>query len=301
MKIALTGATGYLGSFTAAHLLRDARNEVLSLTRVPHPVLSAFPRFRECAFSADWKGAVAGFSPEAIIHCAAMASAAECEAHPGEAFAANEELTREIGRVSRECGAHFVAVSTDLVFDGNEPAPPGGFSESAKPAPSSVYSRSKRAGEEAALKLDAGVSVMRTSLLYGPAFGPKSGPLGWLRDGLGSGRRVTLFSDEWRTPVCVMDAAAALVEAARARQSGIFHAAGRERLSRLEFGRIIANGLGLDTGLIDAKKRHDAKSVPFRPEDVSLDPSGCEQAFKIHFRKVAEAIGLLEKYEFTNP
>src|SRR5262249_14683187 len=88
------------------------------------------------------------------------------------------------------------------------------------------------------------------------------------------GKPLSLFEDEWRTPLDLATAAEGLVELALARADGIWHLGGPERISRLEMGRILARVMGADEKTIQATKR-----PPDRPRDVSLDSSRWRKAF----------------------
>src|SRR5439155_2744036 len=94
-------------------------------------------------------------------------------------------------------------------FDG-ERAP---YGEEDDPAPLSVYGRTK-ADAEAAVRAAGGL-VVRVSLLYGPSLSGRPSFFDDQAAALRSGRPLTLFEDEWRTPLALPAAARALVELAR--------------------------------------------------------------------------------------
>jgi dTDP-4-dehydrorhamnose reductase len=92
-------------------------------------------------------------------------------------------------------------------------------------------------------------------------------------ESLKSGRPVTLFADEWRTPLGIGTAARALVELARADVTGLMHIGGPERLSRVEMGRQLAEHLRVSPESIVAAKREAVPAPEPRPCDTSLDSS----------------------------
>jgi len=89
-----------------------------------------------------------------IIHAAA--------ANPGskdaEMNTVNHLATASIGKFSREIGARLVAVSSDMVFSGDD-AP---YDDQSQPI--NEYGRTKAAGEAAVMDYAA---LVRTSLIYG--------------------------------------------------------------------------------------------------------------------------------------
>ena len=57
---------------------------------------------------------------------------------------------------------------------------------------------------------------------------------------LRQGQPLTLFWDEWRTPLDLASAASGLLALLRSSNTGVLHLGGPERLSRLEMGQRLA-------------------------------------------------------------
>ena len=118
-------------------------------------------------------------------------------------------------------------------------------------------------------------AVVRICLSYGDAIGPSSSFLGWLVGTLEKGSPLTLFEDEWRTPLFVGDICRSLARfienSDRSPEAPfqIIHLAGPERLSRYEMGLAVANAYQLDASLIKKTSRLDFEGM-FRAHDVSL-------------------------------
>ncbi|MBI3926157.1 MAG: SDR family oxidoreductase [Armatimonadetes bacterium] len=272
MRLLVTGTSGFLGGHLAAEALARGY-QVVGLDRRAHPLFKSHPGFRRLLLGSDLstelEGRLAGFGPNAILHTAAASSAGYCEQHPDPARRANAEYPAALARLAQNLGCYLCAVSTDLVFDGGT-APPGGFREEDPPCPRSVYAHTKRAGEDAVLK-EKGTAVVRSSLLYGPPIGARQGVLSWMLEGLAAGTTVNLFHDEWRTPVYVEDLVDVLLRLALRRPEGLFHCAGPRRLSRIEFGTLVAQAYGYPEHLLGIVSRGDFPTSPPRPADVSLN------------------------------
>jgi dTDP-4-dehydrorhamnose reductase len=268
MRLLLTGASGQLG----AYLLRElaaAGMKVTAWSGARRGELFGVPL--QPVDLADSDAIAVAFRqarPEAILHAAAVASVAECHRDPERARRVNVGGTAALAELSAAASARLVLVSTDLVFDG-ERAP---YREADLPAPLSVYGRSKADAETAALA-EPRAAVARVSLLFGRALTGRPSFFDQQADALRGGRPVTLFADEWRTPLHLATAARALVALARADFSGVLHVGGPERLSRLEMGRRLARFLGADPGVIVPALRADAPAPEPRPRDVSLGSS----------------------------
>jgi len=214
-------------------------------------------------------------SPDRVINCCALARGGDCEERPECADRLNAELPEALGRWAGRTGARLVHVSTDLVF-GGEPPRAAGYREEDSPGPLSIYGNSKAAGEAALLAANPAALVARLPLLFGDSRGRGLGASDSLLAALErGGRRPRLFVDEFRTPLAVEEAAAALVELAGSPVAGLLHVAGPERLSRFSLGRIVLLGAGRSEAEIERflqpVRQEELDLAALRPADVSLD------------------------------
>jgi dTDP-4-dehydrorhamnose reductase len=274
MRILITGASGLLGPY----LLREwgsARG------------VAAWSGSRQGEFFGvplrtvdlgDPDGVARAFrqaQPDVVVHAAARARVADCFGDPQGAHRVNVGGTATLASLCVLTGARLVFVSTDLVFDG-ERAP---YREEDAALPLSVYGKTKLEAEAAVRALPGGV-VVRVSLLYGPSL--LSGRPSFFDDqvaALRAGRPLTLFRDEWRTPLDLDTAAKALLAVARSDVTDVVHVGGPERLSRLEMGGRLTQFLGVDGADIAAVERAQAPAAEPRPRDVSLDSSHWRRLF----------------------
>ena len=81
-----------------------------------------------------------------------------------------------------------------------------------------------------------------------------------------------LFADEFRTPAYAVSAARGILMLLESAYSGVIHLGGKERISRYEFGKKVANHLGIDAGIEPVLLSTSTMAAP-RPVDVSLDSS----------------------------
>jgi dTDP-4-dehydrorhamnose reductase len=270
----LTGASGQLGSVLLRRLVRDgeAALGVLSPSgREPYEGETV-----RCDLT-DAGAVTALFErvrPTRVVHAAAISSVAEAHANPEHARRVNAGATSNVVAAAREVEARLVFVSTDMVFDG-EHAP---FAESSEPGPLSQYGRSKLAGE-LATGADPRALVVRLPLLYGIPAAPRETTFSSQVSALREGRPLTLFHDEIRTPLWLEDAATALVTCARSTRTGVLHAGGPERLSRLDMGRLLAAALGVRAPDLRAVSRTSVPAPEPRARDLSLDSSAYRELF----------------------
>ena len=103
-------------------------------------------------------------APEAIVNCIAFNDVDGAEDDPAGAFLLNAEVPGELARLAAGMGIPLVHYSTNYVFDGGM----GEYAETDRPAPLSVYGRSKRGGEERVAAAGGEGYVVRTAVLFGP-------------------------------------------------------------------------------------------------------------------------------------
>lgn len=247
-RVLLTGSTGYLGH----HLLAELTRRGLDVVTAGRAGASLELELEEPEEIHD---RVRGLLPIRVLHAAALSSLAACEAEPARAALVNAVAP---ARLAEAAGGRLLLVSTDLVFDGS--APP--YCAADVPRPCSEYGRSKAKAEAAVVA--AGGRVARLPLLFGPSFDGRRGATDTIR---ASPVPVTLYTNEHRTPLHVVDAAHALVGLLLEDAGpGVRHLAGPERISRYELGRRFAAHAGLPKDCI----RPGVCADPLRPRDVSL-------------------------------
>ncbi len=271
------GATLVLGGsgFLGAHVVVCIGPEAIAASREAGPVDPArFVRL-DARKPGDLERVLAEVSPARIVDCAAYSSVGEAEAHPDIARQLNVDVPRTLARWCAQTGARLVHVSTDLVFGAREPGP-GGFREEDPPGPVSEYGRSKVAGEAAVLEAHPDALVVRLPLMYGESLGRGRGASDSLLAAIERGDRPVVFTDEWRTPLEVNNAAQALAELSARSDRGILHVAGPDRVSRHEFALVVLEsrrpGRTPPSELVTAGTRAAARHAT-RPADVSLDAS----------------------------
>jgi dTDP-4-dehydrorhamnose reductase len=248
-RVLVTGASGFLGGFAVAAMRRRADVVTLSRTNADLCVDLTDARAMEAA--------LATARADAVLHLAAMARMPACAKDPDGAQAINARVP---GELAASFGRRFLYVSTDLVFDGRR-AP---YRAADPVAPLSVYGQTKAEGEERVLA--AGGRVVRISLLCGPDDRGRCASA-MVRAAIAARQPVTLFTNEYRTPLHAADAARSLADwLLRDGGPALCHLAGPERLSRWEFGQRLCRAHSLPTDLLLAAECQDAS----RPRDVSL-------------------------------
>jgi dTDP-4-dehydrorhamnose reductase len=255
-RVLVTGASGMLGS-DLVPVLAGAGFEV-------------FPRPRAELDITDARRVASTFRdlrPDVVVNCAAFTKVDACETDP-RAFQVNAEGVRLLARECEIRSAQLVQISTDFVFDGEKGSP---YAEDDPPAPLSAYGRSKRVGEQAALRLSAGL-VVRASWLFGLG--------GWnfveaiLKQVEEEGQReLGVVSDQRGRPTATTDLSEAIVTLVLAGAVGIYHFANRGDVSWFEFaGEILF--LAGKSGVAVRAVRSESLARPARRPAYSVLDTG---------------------------
>ena len=284
MRLLVTGASGLLGGRLA--LLLAGRHTVVAGRHTAAAPIGLETLPLDLCSHDSLASALATARPEVVVHTAACADVDVCEREPETARLLNTLATERLAALCRQRGCRLIALSTDLVLTGDRAM----SDESVAAAPILEYGRSKRTAEEVVIGASSDFAVLRVALVLGRGYGPRATASEGIAWALCGGRRVRLFSDQYRTPVDPESLANAIGRIVDGRGAGLFQLGGPERLSRYDLGLRVAQALGLDAGLIEsAEQRHQPVGV-IRPADCSMDCSRARRELGWEPRPLEEAI-----------
>lgn len=203
-------------------------------------------------------------NPDILIHMAAVSALNACEENPEYSYQVNSLSTKYLSEWAAVNNRKLIFTSTDQVFDGKKSF----YTESDGANPLSVYGKQKLEAEEIVLKDKNGL-VLRLPLLLGLGKYHRKGIMHGLIQSLQKGEKVNLFTDEYRTPISAFEVCKVIEWCIQKNLSGLYHVAGKERLSRYDLGLLIADIFELDKELIVATTRSEA-GMEQRPADLSM-------------------------------
>ena len=263
MTVLITGACGLLGSHLMAALSGHYR--VVGIDRNPwwgdEPLEVVQADLQEPRVL---QRLVSMIAPRIVIHCAALANVDACEQNPALAYAVNTHMTRDLV-CSLPSGCRVVYISTDGVFKGNKPF----VTEEDLPCPRTVYGRSKVQAEWEVMLGTEDHLIVRTNF-YGWSSGRKQTSGEWLYTSLASQQPFVLFRDFFFTPIYVVDFVKRLILLLESDYRGIIHLGGRDRLSKYQFGLLLAQAAGLSTQHVREGSIDEVPLIASRPKDMSL-------------------------------
>ncbi len=269
-KIMITGGSGMLGSYAATRAA--AQGWDVTATYFGNPVELPGVRMVRLDLADPWD-VVGSICPDVIIHTAARVKPDVCEEEKRRAFDANVIGTDNLLRSAECVHAHFVHVSTDLVFSGEH----NPYSEGDLLSPPNYYGLTKAAAEAAVLAAGTETAIVRTSIIYGPRMSAHLNSFSdKIIESLRAGKPMTAFTDQRRSPIPARNLADVLLEIADRRLTGIFHAVCPESSARYDFAVKVAETFGLDASLIRPATMDQFPSAAFRPHTIILDTSATQ-------------------------
>ncbi len=273
-KLLVTGASGFLGW----HICQLAKPECEVYGTYCSQTLE-IPNVRLIKLNLtnfqEIKRIFNDIKPDAVIHTAAQSSPNFCQLNPDETEAINVTASCNIAGLCADYSIPCVFTSTDLVFDGLNPP----YKETDSVCPINYYGEQKVKAEEGMLLRYPQTAICRMPLMFGVATPTASSFIQPFIQILREGKELSLFTDEFRTPVSGTTAAKGLLLALDKVQ-GYIHLGGKERISRYEFGRLLVEVLQLPGTGLKVGKQADVKMAAPRPSDVSLDSS---RAFALEY------------------
>lgn len=292
--ILITGGSGFLGG----HLVSAFADRYATYyTFFSHPVQALTGARGVHADITDYSTmseVIKPINPRLILHTAAIANFNQCAANPYQAYKVNVQGTENISKVAKELDARFINFSTDMVFDGTKL-----FStENDTPFPCCTYGKTKFEAEQITAGILKDFLNIRLSTVYGLSLTNSKCHAEKVVNKLLLGEKALTFSNEFRTPIFVEDIVDILLELAmRNDVKGILHLAGPDRLSRHEFGLIMAIFLCLPEDCLVASDDNSRFLEP-RPKDCSLKSLRLSNLW--HGRMTAPDIGIADMVQKIN-
>ncbi len=286
-RVLVLGGTGFLGSHFASSLGERA---IAHTTRTLYQESEI--NFQTMIFQKNQRDQIKVFLEKqncgTIINCIALADIEKCESNPEMAYWINCELPGILSSISKSLDSKFVHISTDAVFDGSTSFQ----TEQDSPSPLSVYGKSKWDGERLVLENDPQSIVARVNF-FGQS-NNKPSLFNFFFDNLISGKSVSGFTDVYFTPLYVIDLVNVIVELLGLKASGLLHVVGNERISKFDFGVLVAEIFDLPTTYLKQGKMIGTEGAALRSSDLSLSNDKIK-SLGINLPSVQDGLSILKK------
>ncbi|MEC4985812.1 MAG: NAD(P)-dependent oxidoreductase [Oscillatoria sp. PMC 1068.18] len=284
-KLLITGASGFLG-WNLCSLAKqnwqvystyNRQKILIPDVNVQQMDLRNFPQLKQL---------FAEIKPAAVIHTAAQSQPNYCQKNPEESWVINVKVAHNLAGLCADYAIPCVFTSTDLVFNGLNPP----YREIDPTSPVNIYGEQKVLAETGMLERYPQTTICRMPLMFGKVPTTASSFIQPFLKTLEAGNNLSLFTDEFRTPVSGKTAAQGLLLALEKQVTGILHLGGKERVSRYDFGCLMAEVFGFSPAQITRCLQSDVPMAAPRPADVSLHS---EKAFRLGYQPLSLRTELL--------
>jgi len=274
-NVLITGASGMLGSNICFSLGKNFNVTGTYFSKKPninniHMIKMDIRNKKRC------QKVIKTTDLDIVIHCAAITDMDLCETDKKLAYDVNTYGTKNIlESINKDC--HFIFISTDNVYNNGKQ-----FNrENAKKNITNVYGETKRKAEQIIKNSNCKHTILRTNIFGWHFAGRKTGLLNFIYENLKNHNEITLFHDVYFTPISIPNLINGLIEIINRCITGTFNYSGSERLSKLDFGLIVADVFKLDDNLINSISINEMNFKAKRPKEMSMSSSKISKYIKI--------------------
>ncbi len=292
-KILITGSNGLLGQKLVSLLANKSNCQLIATARgearfsIPNNVIYQSLDITDAQACIS---VVNTFSPDAIIHAAAMTNVDACENQRELCDLINIEGTRNIIQAIGNRQTHLVHISTDFIYEGDEDE----YFEDSKANPLSYYGTSKWKSELLFENVSFPYSILRTVLVYGVLEDlSRSNIVLWAKGALEKNQEINVVDDQYRCPTLAEDLALACSDVVAQKATGVFHVSGKEFLSILDLVYKIADFWSLDRNLIKSIKTSSLNQAAKRPVKTKLNIIKAIKQFNYQPKSIHEGLTLV--------
>lgn len=253
LKIWVAGCDGQVGKAIA----KAADPEKMSLVNTDKADLDIADLEKVLAFAKKER-------PDIIINCAAVTDTYICMMNNELAYRVNALGARNLAIAAREVDAKIAQMSTDDVFDGKSERP---YHEYDDTNPSSVYGRSKRAGERYVKEFTYKHFIFRSSWVYGDG-------TNYVRTLLRrtiTEQEILVADNQYGSPTSADVLARIVLKLVQTNEYGTYHATCKGSCSRYEFAQEIMRLAGKKHVVIRPVTTMKAEISSARPEYTVLE------------------------------
>lgn len=215
-----------------------------------------------------------------VINCAAYTAVDAAEENKELCYKVNADAVKSLAAICKEKKSRLIHISTDYVFSGEDNQP---IEENSKPAPVSIYGKSKLDGEKHLQSILNDAYIIRTAWVYstyGKNFvksilnAARTRPeLGVVADQIGS---PTYAGDLARAIMSIIDS----IETGKKDDPGIYHYTNEGVISWYDFAHFIVKEKNIKS-FVKSIKTSEYKTLATRPKFSVLAKNKIKNTFGI--------------------
>jgi dTDP-4-dehydrorhamnose reductase len=264
-RILVLGASGFIGGYLVKHL--SSAGHVITGTYYERPQNGLVKM--DLLDATSLKLFLTTTQPELVIFLSGTKDVARCEKEPGYAVDLNVQAVRNylLACTSAKLRPATLFFSTDYVFDGAK----GYYKYTDTIGPKTVYGATNMLAERLIQSSGLPALILRVSAVMGR----RGGFYHWLEDSLQTNTTVELFDNTFFSPTSIGRLCSFVAKVAEHNMNDavtLTHLSDGYRLTRFEFGQLLAEKLGKPLSLIKPKTVA-LEGIGFQ-SDLSLLPDG---------------------------
>lgn len=229
MKILILGASGLVGGNMLRYFKTKKECTVVGSHfsfETPHTV-----PFNTLDLNAKSNFDVKGYNPDVIINCGALTWVDYCEQHPEESYLKTVTSTKNTLQLAKECGAKYLYIGTDYVFDGKN----GPYTETDIVNPVNIYGKHKLEAEQLVFEQSADYLGIRITNVYGHEIRNKNFVSRLFENAnKPEAQHIKLPYDQYATPINAFDIARAAYLLLTDNKTGIYNIASTDFVNRVQ-------------------------------------------------------------------
>ncbi len=292
MKILVTGASGYVGSYLLKELA-GKDNKLFGIYN-SHPFDSKEIELIKCSLTNfdELSRLFNSIKPDVVYHLASVTPTRITNEPDGYIELFNNRVTEHLASLSAETGSLLIYTSTDLVYAEGENLK----EDEAKLNPLTIYAKTKLMGEESVKQFAKRYLILRSSLVYGFTLSSYTSFFDNAYNSLKAGREIKAFTDQFRKILYAEDSAAMMASLPSLyKQNDTLNFCGNEYLSRYQMCTQIAAAYGLDKSLIMKASSDEFTAYPM-VKQLDLNTEKMKQyglktsSYKVNLQKAIKFI-----------
>ncbi len=288
-KILITGGSGLLALNYAA-AVKENKDVVLGLHERNVLINGVSSVFLNLDSVESLYKSLSEIKPNLVIHTVGLTNIETCEKNPQLAEYINVKLASNIATVSKNLDIKFVFISTDQLFEGKASM----YNEMETVVPLNIYGSTKAKAEREILAIHQEAMIIRTNF-YGWGTTYRNSFSDFIYYKLKNKQPVQLFFDVFYTPILIEKLVEIIDKLVALNSYGIFNIVSDDRISKFNFGIILANVFGFDQSLISPVSINTSNDLVMRPGDMSLNNEKATNLLGNPFGKVNSHLILLKK------
>jgi dTDP-4-dehydrorhamnose reductase len=273
-KVLVTGASGLFGLNFIHHLIKAQIFDVHALIHSrPLPIDNVKTYY---IVDEGISSIMHSIKPDIVVHAAGLTNVEQCESDKDLAIKSNVEFSSQLGELCTEINSKILYISTDHLWSDQTQM----RDETVPLNPINNYGLTKGYGEKAIAKTCQKHFILRTNFFgWGPKY--RQSFSDYIINSLKSKNRIKLYKDVFYTPIEISLLSKLILRLFSSEAYGIYNATGSSRISKFDFGKLLASAFNLPRQLIEPVFYNNMNYEVPRPHEMSLSN-----------QKICEAVGI---------